>query len=262
MGAHCSNCLVSFLNTITLIIGMYTMFLGVRASENLDFACNRIAYEPLVAFGAVLSLMSLFGLFGTCCRATFCMWLYLLILFLVIVMIAFGTAFGTAVMRKAPDLHGTTYYLKDFSTWMQDNVVGAAEWPRIHTCLAESNFCANVLEYPFEETSVVERGCCLPPSSCGYEPPDPKTNNTHWRIPKTGLASTAGDCRIWNEKDLCFDCECCKAGILANIKHTWIGLSVIYLWALAILTIVFCLGCHAFRTNRRRYYHLQHNGQL
>jgi len=61
------------------------------------------------------------------------------------------------------------------------------------------------------------------------------------------------DCTRWSndQQQLCFDCDSCKAGVLASIRHSWRKVSVINIVVLIILVIVYVVGCAAFRNNRR-----------
>lgn len=61
------------------------------------------------------------------------------------------------------------------------------------------------------------------------------------------------DCTKWNndQAQLCYDCNSCKAGVLATLKKSWRKVSVINIVVLIILAIVYVIGIAAFRNNRR-----------
>ncbi|GAB2299887.1 hypothetical protein Dimus_033936 [Dionaea muscipula] len=102
-------------------------------------------------------------------------------------------------------------------------------------------------------------GCCMPPAQCGYVHPTDSNDYTVWKlVPKTGIDnSTDANCSKWDERMdlLCFGCDSCKAGFLAQIRQIWINVFVMNLLALLVLSIIFSCGCRAFRTNRRRIYY-------
>lgn len=61
------------------------------------------------------------------------------------------------------------------------------------------------------------------------------------------------DCTKWNndQAELCYDCDSCKAGVLASLKKSWRKVSVINIVVLIILVIAYVIGIAAFRNNRR-----------
>lgn len=94
----------------------------------------------------------------------------------------------------------------------------------------------------------MQSGCCKPPTECDFV----YQNETYWS-PGTGLASNNPDCITWNndQSQLCYECNSCKAGVLASLKKSWRKVSVINIVVLIILVIFYVIGCAAFRNNRR-----------
>lgn len=64
---------------------------------------------------------------------------------------------------------------------------------------------------------------------------------------------TDTDCAMWNndQQELCYSCNSCRAGVLANIRRSWRKVSVINIVILIVLVIFYVIGCAAFRNNRR-----------
>ncbi|CAL0325749.1 unnamed protein product [Lupinus luteus] len=91
-------------------------------------------------------------------------------------------------------------------------------------------------------------GCCKPPAYCGYT----MKNATFWEVPKTGPPANNSDCAIWSNKQdkLCYDCNSCKGGVLANIRNQWKHLTVFNACVLILVTAIYVLGCYAIRNNR------------
>ena len=100
-----------------------------------------------------------------------------------------------------------------------------------------------------------QSGCCKPPTYCGFE----FKNATFWVVPKTGPAVADTDCKTWSndQKQLCFDCKSCRAGLLANIKSQWRTLAICNACIFVVLIFVYSVGCCAFRNNRRDKYKYQ-----
>lgn len=57
------------------------------------------------------------------------------------------------------------------------------------------------------------------------------------------------DCLQWSndQTQLCFNCDSCKAGLLANLKKEWRRTDIILLITLVALISVYLIGCCAFR---------------
>lgn len=84
---------------------------------------------------------------------------------------------------------------------------------------------------------------------CGFK----KKNATFWEVPKTGrVVVNDSDCRAWNNRQdkLCYDCNSCKGGVLANIRNQWKHLTMFNICVLVLLTVIYILGCYAIRNNR------------
>ncbi|RWV78891.1 hypothetical protein BHE74_00056145 [Ensete ventricosum] len=95
---------------------------------------------------------------------------------------------------------------------------------------------------------MMQSGCCKPPTSCGYT----YINETFWAA-GAGIVVNDMDCTRWSndQQSLCYQCDSCKAGVLASIRHSWRKVSVINIVVLVILVIVYVIGCAAFRNAKR-----------
>ena len=96
----------------------------------------------------------------------------------------------------------------------------------------------------------VQSGCCKPPTRCGFR----YVNATFWAAPGSGLPAAAasdGDCRAWSNdmQVLCFECDACKAGVLATVKTKWKAVATVNIAILVLLVVVYTLGCCALRSN-------------
>ncbi|KAH1161173.1 hypothetical protein GYH30_000176 [Glycine max] len=86
-------------------------------------------------------------------------------------------------------------------------------------------------------------GCCKPPTQCAYT----FVNPTYWISPINTAADM--DCLQWSndQTQLCYNCDSCKAGLLANLRKEWRRANVILIITVIVLIIVYLVGCCAFR---------------
>lgn len=89
----------------------------------------------------------------------------------------------------------------------------------------------------------LQSGCCKPPTACGYT----FVNPTYWISPINNAADM--DCLQWSNEQtqLCYNCDSCKAGLLANLKKEWRRADIILVITLVALICVYLIGCCAFR---------------
>jgi hypothetical protein len=94
---------------------------------------------------------------------------------------------------------------------------------------------------------LLQSGCCKPPTSCGYT----YVGGTEWTT--TATNSTDPDCQTWNSgaSDLCYNCQSCKAGVVATFKRDWKRVAIVNIVFLVFIVIFYSVGCCAFRNNRR-----------
>ena len=113
----------------------------------------------------------------------------------------------------------------------------------------------NVVAFYRKNLSAIQSSCYKPPTYCGFE----FKNATFWVVPKTGPAVADTDCKTWSndQKQLCFDCKSCRAGLLANIKSQWRTLAICNACIFVVLIFIYSVGCCAFRNNRRDKYKYQ-----
>ena len=74
-----------------------------------------------------------------------------------------------------------------------------------------------------------------------------------WNKPPGFNSTNDPDCNTWSNdpRALCYDCQSCKAGVLANVKNDWKKIATVNIIFLIFLIIVYSVGCCAFRNNRR-----------
>ncbi|TYJ98967.1 tetraspanin-8-like [Cucumis melo var. makuwa] len=262
-----SNILMGLLNSFTLIVSLVAILAAVQVRNHGGTACQKFLQDPILTVGIFFFVVSLLGLIGSCCRLNSILYLYLIVMFLLILGLMAFTIFSLLVTNKgigqAVSGRGyREYRLGDYSHWLQNYVVSHDNWPRIRSCLVDAPICRSLAanfrgkeaDFFKENLSPIQSGCCKPPSYCGFE----FKNATFWTTPKAGPVVADTDCTTWSNKQnaLCYDCKSCKGGILANIRKEWRRFAIFNSCVLAVITIIYCIGCCATRSNHKhnRYY--------
>ncbi|CAM0951445.1 unnamed protein product [Alopecurus aequalis] len=260
-----SNTMIGILNALTFLLSVPILAGGIWLRGRADGTeCERYFAAPVIAVGVILMLISIAGLVGACCRVTCLLWFYLVAMFIVIVVLFGFTVFAFVVTNKGAGdaVSGSgvrDYRLGDYSNWLQKRVENNKNWNRIRGCLVDSKAC-RALEFNQDtlskflnnDVSPIQSGCCKPPSSCGFI----SSNGTQW----TGAPNSTSDpdCSTWGNDStkLCYDCNTCKAGVVATLRRDWKRIAILNIIFLVFIIIVYSVGCCAFRNNRRDH----HNG--
>ncbi|TYJ25662.1 hypothetical protein E1A91_A07G064900v1 [Gossypium mustelinum] len=253
-----SNSIVVFVNTMLLLLGLISLFLGiyfviVNNGSNSSSHCRKVLTNPLLILsGFLVTVFFLFVYLGVMFLSILC-----LIGFTVFVFLITNNDAGKVFPEKE-------FFVKerktmDFSHWLQNHFVNDKNWNRIKSCLIDARVCtsgsnANGVNYKalvfFKKTfPAIQGGCCKPPSSCGFKP----KNASFWEVPKSGAATSDPDCKTWsnNPRELCYDCNSCKSGILANLRKEWRSLAFINIILVVFLFFVYSIGCCARRSNHK-----------
>ncbi|XWS38759.1 hypothetical protein CRYUN_Cryun19dG0157800 [Craigia yunnanensis] len=176
----------------------------------------------LIILGISISVVALLGFVGGCWRITW------LLLYLVAILFDHQQGF-----RAGHPARGRTYLeneLDDFSGWLRRMVASPNKWDRIRACLKSTDMCSELnhryriaRDFFNARLNSIQYGCCMPPAECGYK----YINPTYWLTPNNTAARM--DCLQWSndQKQLCFHCDSCKAGLLANLTKEWRILDVV-----------------------------------
>ncbi|KAH7560976.1 hypothetical protein ACOSP7_016488 [Xanthoceras sorbifolium] len=261
-----SNHLIGLINFLTFLLSIPILGGGIWLStraNNTD--CLKFLQWPLIVIGVSIMVVSLAGFAGACYRNSFLMRFYLFVMFFILAaligFIIFAYAVtdkgsGRAVMNRAY----MEYHLEDYrGTWLEKRVSDDSYWAKISSCIRDSRTCAKMGRvvgglpetadmFYLRKLNPIQSGCCKPPTECGFV----YANETVWTAGGE-LVGTNPDCTMWNndQEQLCYQCNSCKAGILASLKKSWRKVSVINIVVLIILLIFYVVGCAAFRNNRR-----------
>ncbi|CAK9140292.1 unnamed protein product [Ilex paraguariensis] len=255
-----SNNLVGILNILTFLLSIPILAGGIWLSRQANTECERFLEKPVIALGVFLMVVSLAGIIGACCRVSWLLWFYLLVMFLLIVLLFCFTIFAFVVTNKGAgevvsERGYKEYRLGDYSNWLQKRVNSQKNWNRIKSCLQDSKVCRSLIDdgsntpaetFYKEHLSALQSGCCKPLDDCNFTYVTP----TNWT--KTAKGSTNPDCVAWDSDPsiLCYNCQSCKAGLLDNIKSDWKKVAVLNFIFLVFLIVVYSIGCCAFRNNR------------
>ncbi|XP_039136708.1 tetraspanin-3-like [Dioscorea cayenensis subsp. rotundata] len=266
-----SNGLIGIVNFVTFLISIPILGGGIWLSSRANSTeCLRFLQWPLIIIGVTVMVISLMGFAGACYKLTWLMWLYLFAMFFVVAALLGFIVFAFAVTDRG---HGEVvvsrkfleYQLSDYSGWLKERVSDPQYWSKISSCLRDAKVCKGMARYVRDpatgmivqessdmfsqrDLSPIESGCCKPPTSCGFV----YRNETYWDQSSTMMLGDP-DCTRWSndQQQLCYQCDSCKAGVLASIRHSWRKVSVINIIMLIILVIFYVVGCAAFRNNRR-----------
>ncbi|KAJ1695532.1 hypothetical protein LUZ63_012230 [Rhynchospora breviuscula] len=266
-----SNSLIGAVNFITFLVSIPILGGGIwLASRANSTDCIRFLQWPIIIIALSIMLVSLAGFAGACYRVSWLLRLYLFAMFFVVLALIFFIVFAYAVTDRG---HGEVvmnrafleYQLQDYSGWLKDRVSDHGYWGKISACLRDGKVCKGMRRFVRDQNtgilvqepadvfyrrdlSPIQSGCCKPPTSCGYT----YINETLWTA-TPGTVVIDPDCTRWsnNQQELCYECDSCKAGVLASIKHSWRKVSVINIVVLIILVIVYVAGCAAYRNAKR-----------
>ncbi|KAJ7980955.1 Tetraspanin [Quillaja saponaria] len=261
-----SNHLIGILNFLTFLLSIPILGGGIWLStraNNTD--CLKFLQWPLIIIGVSIMVISIAGFAGACYRNTFLLWVYLVVMFFVIAALIGFIIFAYVATdkgsgRQVPNRGYLEYHLQDYSGWLKQRVSDDSYWGKISSCIRDSKACSKTRRtygggtpetadmFYTRKLNPLQSGCCKPPTECGYV----YVNETLWN-PGGGLTGVNSDCTKWSndQQQLCYDCDSCKAGVLASLKKSWRKVSVINIVVMIILVIVYIVACAAFRNNRR-----------
>ncbi|ERN07151.1 hypothetical protein AMTR_s00019p00136590 [Amborella trichopoda] len=146
-----SNNLIGILNFITFLLSIPILGGGIWLSHRASTDCEKFLDGPIIALGVFLMVVSLAGLVGSCCKVTWLLWFYLLVMFLLIVLLFCFTIFAFVVTNKGVGevVSGKgykEYKLGDYSNWLQKRVSNTKNWNKIKSCLSDAKVCKSLAE--------------------------------------------------------------------------------------------------------------------
>ncbi|XP_043715318.1 protein TORNADO 2 [Telopea speciosissima] len=261
-----SNNVIGAINFVGVLLSIPIIGAGIWLMNEPDNACVKILQWPVIILGIVILVVALTGFIGAFWRIPWLLIFYLIAMLILIILLACLVVFIYMVTIKgsahiAPSRAYLEYHLDDYSGWLRRRVQSSFKWDQIRNCLGSTSMCSELNQsYHFAQDffnarlTPLQSGCCKPPTQCGYT----FVNPTYWISPIYTAADM--DCLQWSndQTQLCYACDSCKAGLLANLKKEWRRVDVILVITLIALICVYLMGCCAFRNAKtedlfRRY---------
>ncbi|XVF52345.1 hypothetical protein PTKIN_Ptkin05aG0011200 [Pterospermum kingtungense] len=250
-----SNNVIGAINFVAMLLSIPIIGAGIWLANQPDNSCVKILQWPVIILGILILVVALAGFIGGFWRIPWLLIAYLVGMLILIILLACLVVFIYMVTIRGsghpePSRAYMEYHLEDFSIWLQRRVRSSYKWERIKVCLSSTQICAQLnqtytmaIDFFNSHLTPIESGCCKPPTLCGYT----FVNPTNWISPINNIADP--DCIQWNndQTELCYSCNSCKAGLLANIKEEWRKADIILLITLIALICVYVIGCCAFR---------------
>ncbi|XP_019156220.1 PREDICTED: protein TORNADO 2-like [Ipomoea nil] len=250
-----NNIMVGCINFTAMLLSIPIIGSGIWLSSQPDNLCVKILQWPLIIMGLVVLVLSLAGAVAGFWRIRWLLIFYLVAMLALIVLLACFVAMVYWVTLKGsghpePSRTFLEYRLDDYSGWLRRWVQSYRKWDGIRSCLRSSSMCGGLnqnyrLAQDFFNAHItpLQSGCCKPPTECGHT----FVNPTYWISPKDMAADM--DCLRWSndQTQLCYSCDSCKAGLLANLYKEWRRVDIILGITLVALIAVYLAGCCAFR---------------
>ncbi|KAK7272764.1 hypothetical protein RJT34_29587 [Clitoria ternatea] len=252
-----SNKITSVVNFIALLASIPIIGAGVWLASKTDNECIHSFRWHVLILGLLVLLVSLAGFVGAYWNKQGLLAFYLCCMAILIGLLLFLLVFAFIVTRPDGSYHvpGRGYkesMLDGFSPWLRNHVTSSESWNKIRTCLAESDVCIKLTQdfitadQFFSSTiSPLQSGCCKPPSGCGYN----YVNPILWISPVNVNPMADPDCYLWSndQKQLCYNCNACRGGLLRNLRKEWRKANIILIVAVMILIWVYLIACSALR---------------
>ncbi|KAI3845131.1 hypothetical protein MKX03_019798 [Papaver bracteatum] len=250
-----SHSVIGVINFIATLLSIPIIGAGIWLTTLPDNSCVKILQWPVVILGILILVVGIAGLIGGFGRVSWLLLFYLVVMLVLIILLGCMVVFIYMVTLQgsghiAPSRSYLEYRLDDYSGWLRRRVQVSYKWDQIRACLSTTSMCPELNQsYHFAQDffnariTPLQSGCCKPPTQCGFT----FVNPTYWISPINTAADM--DCLMWNNEQtqLCYGCDSCKAGLLANIKNEWRRVDIVLLITLIALICVYLVGCCAFR---------------
>lgn len=149
-----SNNITAIVNFLALLCSIPIIGAGIWLASKPDNECIHFFRWPVVLLGVLILLVSLAGFIGAYWNKQgllafylFCMAVLigLLLVLLVFTFVVTRPDGSYAVMGRG----FKEYRLDGFSPWLRNHLTNSRNWPKIRTCLAESDVCPKLNQLYF-----------------------------------------------------------------------------------------------------------------
>ncbi|XP_045817454.1 tetraspanin-8-like [Trifolium pratense] len=153
-----SNILIGILNFVTLIMSIPILVLGVWVTKNYHSECDTWAAKFIISLSVFQLVVSLTGFIGACCRVSWFLRFYLIVMLFPIILVFSFTIFAFVVTNKGagetlPNKGYKEYRLGGYSNWLQNRVNNNNNWNTIKSCFQSQQLCSNFY-YQFANDAV------------------------------------------------------------------------------------------------------------
>ncbi|CAL0313198.1 unnamed protein product [Lupinus luteus] len=250
-----SNNVIGAINFVAVLLSIPILGAGIWLTTEPADSCVQTLQWPVFVLGVLIFVVALAGFIGAFWRIPRLLIFYLIAMLVLIVLLACLVVFIYIVTARGhgniePNRSYLEYHEDDFSGWLQRRVRSSYKWDKIRSCLSSSSICAELnqsyriaQDFFNAHLTPMQSGCCKPPTKCGYT----FVNPTYWISPIN--MATDIDCLHWSndQTQLCYNCDSCKAGLLATLRIEWRRANIILLITLVALIAVYIIGWFAFR---------------
>ncbi|XP_047308162.1 tetraspanin-8-like [Impatiens glandulifera] len=211
------------MSTFVFFLSIGVLINAMWLSQDPIAHCDPFLDLPLRIMATILVAFSIVGVVGVLARINLILSIYGCVMIL-LVLVMFGFSIFTFVVTYNND-DGKGYKVgNNDNGWFKKNA--NKNWnTNISTCLEQTKICdnyTNYYEFDLNTISVIQPGCCKPPSNdC--------SNST----------STNPDCSKWNRDRnvLCYSCETCKIGWMNIIGPKWMWEAITNLILLIFISV-------------------------
>ncbi|KAK7390527.1 hypothetical protein VNO78_25835 [Psophocarpus tetragonolobus] len=250
-----SNNVIGGINLVAVILSIPIIGAGIWLMNEQADSCVQFLQWPVIILGVLILVVSLAGFIGAFFRISWLLIMYLVAMLLLVILLLCLVVFVYMVTLRGhgliePNRAYLEYRMDDFSGYLRRRVRSSFKWDRIRSCLSQTNMCSELnqsyrmaQDFFNARLTPMQSGCCKPPTQCAYT----FVNPTYWISPINTAADM--DCLQWSndQTQLCYNCDSCKAGLLANLRKEWRRANVILIITVIVLIIVYLIGCCAFR---------------
>ncbi|KAK4262999.1 hypothetical protein QN277_028481 [Acacia crassicarpa] len=250
-----SNHVIGAINFVAVLLSIPIIGAGIWLMNEPANTCVKTLQWPVIILGVLILVVALAGFIGGFWRIQWLLIVYMVAMLILIILLVCLAAFIYMVTLRGhgdiePNRAYLEYHLDDFSGFLRRRVRSSYKWDSIRTCLSSSNLC-NELNQRYRmaqdffnaHLTPMQSGCCKPPTLCGYT----FVNPTYWISPINTAVDM--DCLQWSndQTQVCYNCDSCKAGLLANLRKEWKRANVVLIITAIVLILTYLIGCCAFR---------------
>lgn len=134
-----SNAVVCFVNILTLLIG--TAFICGFTLKSSGKECLHGVQWTFTCIGVFMLILSMLGIFGSCCRFNYFLGIYIFLLFLMMFIVISAITWTFMNTSKVTNGNAPEYKLVVSSSWIQKKII--RNWKGMEKCIRETKLCSD-----------------------------------------------------------------------------------------------------------------------